>query len=237
MRRKGHSGPHGNPTCPNCGIRLSIKTASRGVIKIGHGACRNCLGDTQRIRLGQKRFVYQKAGEWHRFPCGCAGILPTEGHSNKFARRQRRLGHLGLPTTCRVSHILRSSTYDAKKRGHRPIPRATPHSTIRKMMEEPNCERCKRPLVWVFGRHKTPHLHHNHRTGEPQGFTHPMCNPQALEIEIDTLRDEIRRLKAAALKNDPAPRSLRSRDVHRRDRVRRAGGLQSARQSAIRAGG
>jgi hypothetical protein len=59
------------------------------------------------------------------------------------------------------------------------------------MMEEPNCERCGEALKWEFGVGKTPHLHHNHETGEIYGFTHPVCNPQAMEQEIERLRTNL----------------------------------------------
>jgi hypothetical protein len=64
------------------------------------------------------------------------------------------------------------------------------------MMAEPNCERCGEPLVWEFGLGKTPHLHHNHETGEPIGFTHPVCNPRAMEDEIDRLKAVVKKLKS-----------------------------------------
>jgi hypothetical protein len=63
-------------------------------------------------------------------------------------------------------------------------------------MAEPDCERCGQPLTWEFGVGKTPHLHHSHTTGQPLGFTHPHCNPQAMEDEIDRQRDEISSLRA-----------------------------------------
>jgi hypothetical protein len=64
------------------------------------------------------------------------------------------------------------------------------------MMAEPNCERCGEPLVWEFGLGKTPHLHHNRETGEPIGFTHPVCNPRAMEDEIDRLKAVVKKLKS-----------------------------------------
>jgi hypothetical protein len=73
------------------------------------------------------------------------------------------------------------------------MPADTPHAEIRKLMEEPNCERCGEPLSWEFGAGKTPHLHHNHITGEIYGFTHPVCNAEALEKEIDRLRELLKR--------------------------------------------
>jgi hypothetical protein len=68
----------------------------------------------------------------------------------------------------------------------------TPHSVIRAMMEEPNCVLCSLPLTWEFGMGKTPHLHHNHVTGEIYGFTHARCNAHDLMREIDRLRDQIK---------------------------------------------
>jgi hypothetical protein len=62
-------------------------------------------------------------------------------------------------------------------------------------MRVKECWRCRQPLEWVFGRGKTPHLHHDHETGEVHGFTHPSCNPKALLHEIDDLRKELAILK------------------------------------------
>jgi len=42
---------------------------------------------------------------------------------------------------------------------------------------------------------KTPHLHHDHETGEIFGFTHPVCNPHALQDEIDELRKQVKHLE------------------------------------------
>lgn len=137
-----------------------------------------------------------KLGQYHKFPCGCDGILPENFEEpNKFARiKANKLAriinkrHFG----CRVSYILLQSQLDAKKGKYAPIPLDTPHSVIRKMMEEPNCERCNEPLDWIFGRGKTPHLHHNHSTGEVYGFVHSHCNHHAVDKEIQRLKSLIR---------------------------------------------
>jgi len=72
----------------------------------------------------------------------------------------------------------------------------TPHQNIRKMMEEPNCWRCGQPLNWdKLGMGKTPHLHHNHITGELYGFTHAACNVHAKEEAFDRLYEENVRLR------------------------------------------
>jgi len=68
-------------------------------------------------------------------------------------------------------------------------------------MKAKECWRCKKPLAWIFGRGKTPHLHHNHNHipntgeiyGEIYGFTHSRCNPNALEQENDELRERVRK--------------------------------------------
>jgi hypothetical protein len=62
-------------------------------------------------------------------------------------------------------------------------------------MDKKLCWRCKQPLEWAFTVGKTPHLHHNHKTGEIYGFTHPRCNPNALEHEIDELKQRIAELE------------------------------------------
>lgn len=152
-----------------------------------------------RIRLkkaanpASRSINYQQANTQHIFPCGCSGRLPVRKCSNKLAI------WLGLGWRCRVSVILLGSQKGAMRGEYAPVLAALPHEIIRRMMDAPNCERCGKPLNWEFGFGKTPHLHHNHKTGAPLGFTHPICNPHALENEIDKLRDEIRTLKERRL--------------------------------------
>jgi hypothetical protein len=87
-----------------------------------------------------------------------------------------------------VASILYGSQVSAKRDGNEPIPLNTPHSVIRNLMDETDCERCGELLDWsavAIAGAKAPHLHHNHFTGEPHGFTHPKCNPLAMEREIE----------------------------------------------------
>lgn len=173
-------------SCSICGVSLTIETASPFVVKAGSGYCRNCY--TTRWRKYHPNANHrsrQHLGERHTFPCGCSGLLPQFGEpQNQFAKK------LGTEASysCRVYVIISRSVYDAKRRGHQPIPANTSHAEIRRLMNEPNCERCGKPLVWEFGIGKTPHLHHNHETGEIYGFTHARCNPHAMEQEIERLR-------------------------------------------------
>lgn len=156
---------------------------------IKRSICAECLGKWRRQRYGQKPINSQTPGSIHTFPCGCSGILPKEKGrgNNKFARVARGRGWY-----CRVARILTEST--SKRGGYNPIDPKISHSVIRKLMEEKTCWRCKQPLKWVFGAGKTPHLHHNHDTGEVYGFTHSRCNPNALEHEVDELRHRIAEL-------------------------------------------
>lgn len=131
--------------------------------------------------------------EYRKFPCGCEGVLPDPGVSNKFVSCHIEKGQ--SVWICRVTGILLHSARSAKISGYKPVDRDIPHSVIRRLMDEPNCERCGLPLRWEFGPAKTPHLHHNHETGEVCGFTHPKCNLRALEDEIDRLRAENQKLK------------------------------------------
>jgi hypothetical protein len=133
---------------------------------------------------------YQISGKQFTFRCGCSGILPKKGKSDQFARWQSKAHQ------CRVAQILSSSGWHAKRRGHKPVDSTTSHAIIRNLMKLGKCERCGQPLDWNnLGRGKTPNLHHNHETGEIHGFTHPVCNAQALEKEIDKLKEQIRRIK------------------------------------------
>lgn len=148
----------------------------------------------------------QFPGQPFVFSCGCAGVLPEVGETNKFAvwgkmpKRSR-----GGTWHCRILSILNNSDQKARREGYLPIPKNTPHSLIRKMMEVYICERCKKPLSWdTFGPGNTPNLNHHHITGEIHGFTHHNCNPHAesedrdlvnaLRKENTILREEIVRL-------------------------------------------
>jgi hypothetical protein len=140
-------------------------------------------GDMEIKRRSGSAQNYQKPEKEHTFrTCGCVGILPTWKGSNKFAKFN------GAGFQCRAAYLVTHSRIVATKLGYAPIPSNTPHSVIRKLMDEPNCERCRQPLMWELGNHKTPHLHHDHETGEIYGFTHPKCNPRALEDEIERLK-------------------------------------------------
>jgi hypothetical protein len=181
-----HRGKHSNGTCMRCGVRLASDNTSQSALIHPRGCCRNCM----RAELGQTPVNTQHAGQFHVFPCGCGGILPKTGSDDKFARRTS-----GGTYMCRVSLILTCSWNNSKRDGHIPISPDTPHSIIRRLMEELNCERCGESLIWEFGSGRTPHLHHNHLTGEIYGFTHPICNPRALEQEIERLRADIKFLR------------------------------------------
>jgi hypothetical protein len=189
---QGHRGQHGSESCFLCGVHLAFQNSNSAHIHKGRrsGWCRPCATKDQQKRWGWKPRNVQHIGQTHRCPCGCSGVLPkTLGNANQFVLT------VGGRFICRVSQILNNSQGASKRDGYQPIPLDTPHSIVRKMMAEPNCERCGEPLSWEFGLGKTPHLHHDHETGEPLGFTHPVCNPNAMEDEIDRLRKENRRLK------------------------------------------
>lgn len=136
--------------------------------------------------------VHHVPNQPYTFICGCTGTLPSAGKSSVFSLSSA--GTARVYFQCRVSSILVSSARSAKRDGYRPIPAETPHAAIRKMMEEPNCWLCHVPLLWEIGKGKTPHLHHNHQTGEPLGFTCSRCNPNALEQEVIRQRAEIAQL-------------------------------------------
>jgi len=196
-RLRLHTGKCGNATCSTCAIKLSPKNCPPSWLwrknKLS-ALCRLCARKAVRLRLGQKPQNYQQPGKKYTFRnCGCSGILPPLGGHNKFAKTGN--SKTGPAFHCRVSRILSVSQISARERGYAPVPKDTPHSVIRKMMDEPNCERCGQPLEWEFGQDKTPHLHHNHETGEPYGFTHPVCNPRAMEQEIERLKKQLRRKK------------------------------------------
>jgi hypothetical protein len=179
-RPKSHRGRHGSGTCQGCGSSLAH----------GSGLCRKCSTIYSRNWGGYAPRNHQHPNTHHKFPCGCEGILPEKGRVNKFAYR------VSHASACRVLSILGHTRHAADQHGYKPIDAATPHSVIRALMDEPLCERCRGPLDWTnLGAGKTPHLHHNHETGEIYGFTHSRCNSRAMEDTIDKLRRELEALQ------------------------------------------
>jgi hypothetical protein len=141
-----------------------------------------------KIRL---TFNFQKPGRFHKFPCGCVGILPkVRGESNIFAKAAQN--HRTRSWVCRILGILRSAQYESRRRGYKPI--ISTHAEIRELMKSNKCWLCGNRLTWNLGRGQTPHLHHDHETGEIHGFTHPRCNPRALQNEICRLKKRLDKL-------------------------------------------
>jgi hypothetical protein len=183
----GHNSGGGcsNDTCKDCGVLNNTSSPSY---------CRKCRAVREtaaRRRAGISPQKYQIPGRLHTFPCGCSGRLPLRGKSNQFA-----VWH-DTSWSCRISGILSASVKVSRRDSYTPISRDTPHHVIRKLMDVKECWRCKQKLGWLsFSRSTTPHLHHNHETGEVYGFTHGWCNPRALEHEIDELRNHICELES-----------------------------------------
>jgi hypothetical protein len=169
----------GNNTCPNCGTTLTTKTASPKVVTYGSGWCRRCaLADSTRRRGGYKPEFFQRPGKPFTFACGCSGALPRTKISSKFAVRYSKAW------ICRVASILKR------------IDPTIDYAIIRAMMNNPNCVLCGESLSWKnFATGKTPHLHHDHLTGEIYGFTHPVCNPYAERKEIIRLHKQVAQLQ------------------------------------------
>jgi len=190
IKPKGHAQQHSSGTCSSCGVSLTQDNATHSTVVKGSGFCRECFNDYVRQVRGSVLRPIQTPVAAHTFLCGCGGILPERGQSNKFAIWHKHR------FACRVAHILHASRIGAKRGNYAPIDPTTPHSVVRAMMEDPNCERCGQPLPWQLGRGTTPHLHHDHTTGEIFGFTHPVCNPRAMQIEIERLKAENRQLRA-----------------------------------------
>jgi hypothetical protein len=192
--RAGHQGQHGSKTCPCCGTVLTKENVYGNQWKNNSGWCKGCcLKKQNKIQRKGDNHIPRKVktpGSFHTFTlCGCSGILPQKGKSNKFAVCNDIYGTYS-GSQCRVKDIFSASRCSAERGGHTPIDPQTSHSVIRKLMEIKICWLCHKPLVWKLGPGKTPHLHHNHETGEIYGFTHPRCHSKAQEHEIDDVRNE-----------------------------------------------
>jgi NAD-dependent SIR2 family protein deacetylase len=175
----------GNNTCPHCGVTLTENNHWSSQVYKGRrsGMCKSCKLNFQRIKNGSIPKNYQFLGKKHIFPCGCAALLPRTKRSTKY------VVYTGSGFVCRISTILKASKASARKRGHTAIPINTSHTAIRELMNNRKCERCARAMSWTIGDVlTTPHLHHDHETGEIYGFTHPKCNPLAMQREIIRLK-------------------------------------------------
>jgi hypothetical protein len=154
--------------CPTCGAVKTEKNTSPSHMRSGY--CRVCDRDKHRVTSKYKPKRIQHPEALHVFYCGCAGVLPARGKTNKLAVP------CGKGFGCRIAHILRHSRAMAQERGYVPVSKDTSHQAIREMMRNENCILCQNPLLWIFKAGKTPHLHHNHETGEALGFVHNQCN-------------------------------------------------------------
>jgi hypothetical protein len=200
IRPRQHSGPCGNNTCPGCGVKKNENNSSPFLLKV-KGNCRKCHAEYQRSYHEIPFMNYQQPGIKHIFPCGCSGVLPNcLGDSNQFVVAGQR------GWKCRVTYILASSLGGSRRGSYTPINPLTPHLAIREMMKQKNCILCGAPLNWKpLEKERMPHLHHDHVTGEIFGFTHPHCNPRALEREIDRLKKIIKRYKKIFRKENVRP--------------------------------
>jgi hypothetical protein len=147
------------------------------------------MGEAMKIHFNRKQFpdrkwtfVDKKTGERD------SGILPANfGESNRFARWQRSSwisrkfanrasskwnagkGPSGL--LGRMKFILIKSKYYAKKSGHKPA-----HITAEDMVKQWQTQKGKCAACCMKLNLMRACFDHNHKTGEPRGFIHRICN-------------------------------------------------------------
>ena len=188
--------------CYKCRKPLTRAIASQSVVSNG-GLCRKCNA-IKEMKTRRKQGIppknIQKQGAYHRFPCGCSGILPSaRGISNKFAVWVNRAWR------CRATGIIHASIYYANQKRYEPINVSndkTGHIIVREKMKSTICCVCNKRLRWVFKSGITPHIEHNHDTGKIHGFAHSGCNSRvrhdtdrAMRSENKILRTTIRTLE------------------------------------------
>lgn len=102
--------------------------------------------------------------------CGssiCGGSLcPETGKSKHFCHHCTPEGW--------ASHSLNSHKTVAKKEGYAP-PDITVDGLVRLRFITTHCHACQAKLWWKLGE-DSPHLDHNHVTGQVNGFSHRRCN-------------------------------------------------------------
>jgi len=174
-----------NDTCTSCGVRKTKNNTFLSHVK--SGMCKECV----HVQCGSLSYRSKRMpGQSYKFRCGCEGILPRLGRSNILAVALGEGKYY-----CRVSRIIHCSEFASKRKHIVPISKSTPHRIIRKMMASKVCVLCEKPLRWTIGAGQTPHLHHDHETGEILGFAHHRCNPLDLKPVIRRLLEENLRLK------------------------------------------
>lgn len=202
IRLKRHIGrcATGRLTCLKCATELTLENSAPSMVRRG-GYCTKCNTRHNRKIRGTKPRNSQSAEQQHTFPCGCSGILPKVGESNRFARFQSRRTPIKPAWVCRVSAIVNGIEVQSRKGRYVSIAKDVSHDLIRSMMDKP-CYICDSPLDWDehLKSGRAPALHHDHDTGEAYGFVHSHCNRRELEVVICKLRAQIRELKCQDLK-------------------------------------
>lgn len=195
-----HRSKCNNNTCRVCAVRLTNKNSYPSGVTVR--LCRICERMLSRTRRGQKPRNIQRPRKFHRFICGCSGILPNLGKQNRFATHNSKSTGVGF--ACRAGALLSTSKHVARRNGYKPINQMTPHSAIRRAMDSDVCVLCGATLQWKFGLGKTPHLHHDHETGELIGFAHPTCNMPEAKTRMKQLLQENIKLRRRILECEQA---------------------------------
>jgi hypothetical protein len=195
VRPANHTGHHGGSnTCPHCGVLKTQDNSAPATWSIFGRRCTKC--ETQRLQVleGREPRMYQMPGELFTFRCGCVVTLPMrKGESDRFSV------WVGAYWKCRIQVSVTSSTTYARAGKHVPMDSTTPHSAVRKMMDEP-CVLCGATLDWgaLGSSATTPHLDHNHLTGRINGYACAVCNPLGLKKVNRQLRRLLEQYEQAA---------------------------------------
>jgi hypothetical protein len=73
-----------------------------------------------------------------------------------------------------ADHCIRRAKSDAKRRNHAG-PEINPEELVNLRRKSDTCFFCEQTLSWSNPKN-SPHLHHDHDTGEVFGYAHPVCN-------------------------------------------------------------
>lgn len=167
------------------------------IFRCGHRAVLPNLGESSNDVFWHKDFKNRRGGCW---VCKYCSLVKNKVWRNKnseslkikrdknprvkIMKEKYRLGTGPQGLLSRMKHLLGISKYRSRQEKYLP-PNTTPEDMVYQWVSQKGfCAACKEPIDLL----KT-HFDHDHKTGEPRGFVHPVCN--MIEGFISKMSDDI----------------------------------------------